>query len=366
MKSLLGFLIGLFCALMIVLVAGENPLHILSILVKSSFGSRYDLGLTLFYMTSLVFTGLSVTTAFKSGLFNIGAEGQLNFSAIAMVIFATTYPGLSFPGSLASIFLVGILAGAVWGAIPGVLKAYRGSHEVIVTMMLNFVSAGISSYFISAHLQNPDSQNPESALIADSFRTNSFDFINKIFPESPVNIFFLVSIIAAIGMHLFFRTTALGYEMISVGENPSAAERAAISSKKFVILSLVLSGVLASGAGMNEVIGYSGQYKIGFSPEFGFMGIAVALMSNNNPLGIIANAFIMSVFHKGASDLDIETDTITKDFSKVIQAMVLFGIGLQYYINKHELVSMMSFRRWITRNRLKSTKKTSPSESEES
>lgn len=286
-------------------------------------------------MTSLIFTGLSVSTAFKSGLFNIGAEGQLNFSAISMVVFATTYPGVTFPGSLLLILLVGLLAGAIWGAIPGLLKAYRGSHEVIVTMMLNFVSAGISSYFISHQLQNPDSQNPESAVIADTFRTNSFDFLNKLLPESPVNVFFIVAILTAITMYFFFTKSALGFEMIAVGENPSAAERAAISSKKFVVLSLVLSGVLASGAGMNEVIGYSGQYKIGFSPEFGFMGIAVALMSNNHPIGIIANAFIMSVFHKGASDLDIETETITKDFSKIIQAMVLFGVGFQYYLNKH-------------------------------
>lgn len=320
---------------MIVFLAGENPLHILEILVRSSFGSKYDFGLTLFYMTSLIFTGLSVSTAFKSGLFNIGAEGQLNFSAISMVVFATTYPAITFPGGLLMIFLVGILAGALWGAIPGLLKAYRGSHEVIVTMMLNFVSAGISSYFISHHLQNPDSQNPESSVIAEAFRTNSFDFLNQLFPESPVNIFFIVAIVTGVGMHFFFAKSALGYEMIAVGENPWAAERASISSKKFVILSLILSGVLASGAGMNEVIGYSGQYKIGFSPEFGFMGIAVALMSNNHPMGIIANAFIMSVFHKGASDLDIETETITKDFSKIIQAMVLFGVGLQYYLNKY-------------------------------
>jgi ABC-type uncharacterized transport system permease subunit len=139
-----------------------------------------------------------------------------------------------------------------------------------------------------------------------------------------------------------------------VGENPSAAERASISSKKFVVISLVLSGVLASGAGMNEVVGYSGQYKIGFSPEFGFMGIAVALMSNNHPLGIIANAFIMSVFHKGASDLDIETETITKDFSKIIQAMVLFGVGLQYYLNKYG-VSFSFINRFIKKKKLNSS-----------
>lgn len=337
MKSFLGFLLGVFCALLLVFFAGENPLHILGILVKSSFGSKYDFGLTLFYMTSLVFTGLSVSIAFKAGLFNIGAEGQLNFSAIMMVLFATSYPSIPFPLSLLTITIVGLLAGSVWGAIPGFLKAYRGSHEVIVTMMLNFVSAGIASYFISQHLQNPDSQNPESSIVADGFRSNSFDFLNHMFPESPLNIFFLVSLIAALAIYWFFEKSVLGYEMTVVGENAHAAERATISSRKFILLSMMLSGLLASGAALNEVVGYSGQYKVGFSPEFGFMGIAVALMSNNNPLGIIANAFVMAIFHKGASDLDIETETITKDFSKVIQAMVLFGVGMQYYINKYDI-----------------------------
>ncbi len=335
MKSFFGFLIGLFCALLLVFIAGENPLHILDILVKSSFGSRYDFGLTLFYMTSLVFTGLSVSVAFKSGLFNIGAEGQLNFSAIIMVLFATHFSALPFPVSLIAIVAVGMSAGALWGAIPGLLKAYRGSHEVIVTMMMNFISAGISSYFISQYLQNPDSQNPESSVIADNFRTHSFDFLNQIFPESPINIFFILSILGALLIYWFFKRSVLGYEMIAVGQNLDAAERAAISSRKYLVVSLALSGLLASGASLNEVVGNSGQYKIGFSPEFGFMGIAVALMANNNPIGIIASAFVLAVFHKGASDLDIETETITKDFSKIIQAMVLFGVGLQYYLNRY-------------------------------
>lgn len=352
MKSFLGFLFGLGCALLLVLIAGENPIHILEILIKSSFGSKYDFGLTLFYMTSLIFTGLAVSVAFKAGLFNIGAEGQLNISAIAMIIFATHNAHLVFPANLFGIILVGLLAGWLWGAIPGFLKAYRGSHEVIVTMMLNFIAAGIASYFISHHLQNPDSQNPESAIIADGFRTNSFDFVNKLFPESPINIFFLISLFVAFVIYLFFKKSALGYEMVVVGENPTAAERAAISSKKFIVLSLSLSGLLASGAALNEVVGYSGQYKIGFSPEFGFMGIAVALMSNNNPLAIIVNAFIMSVFHKGAADLDIETETITKDFSKVIQAMVLFGVGLQYYINKYNWTFSLKARLNLWRQKI--------------
>ncbi|NUM57319.1 MAG: ABC transporter permease [Bdellovibrionaceae bacterium] len=329
-----GFFIGLFFALLLTLIVGENPVHIFLIIMKSAFGSAYDLGLTLFYTTSLIFTGLSVAIAFRGGLFNIGAEGQLTMSALGMVGFAYLFPEIPRPFSYVAIFLVGSLCGAVWAFIPGYLKAFRDSHEVIVTMMLNFVAAGISSYVIVNVIPNQQSQNPESFIISDSFRTNHFDFINTLFPDSPANLFLLLAIFTAIMLYLFFEKTLLGYELKVSGENPLAAERAGIPVKKMMIIAMVLSGLFASGSGMNEVMGFSGQFKMGFSPEFGFIGIAVALMSNNNPLGIMVSAFLMGALHKGASDLDFETETITRDFSKILQAMIIFGVGFQYYLNK--------------------------------
>lgn len=334
LKSSLGFIIGLSLALLLTLIVGENPIHILSIILKSSFGSAYDLGLTLFYTTSLIFAGLSVSVAFKGGLFNIGAEGQLSMSALGMVAFAYLFPNIPKPFSYIFIFFAGSLCGILWGMIPGILRAYRESHEVIVTMMMNFLAAGITSYVIVNLIPNPQSQNPESVIIADQYRFNSFDFVNALFPNSPANLFLLLAIISAFILNYFYKKTVLGYELQVSGENPLASERAGISSKKMMILAMSLAGLFASGSGMNEVLGFSGQFKLGFSPDFGFIGIAVALMSNNNPLGIILSAFLMGALHKGSSDLDFETETITRDFSKILQAMIIFGVGLQYYLNK--------------------------------
>lgn len=334
LKSSLGFLIGLSLALLLTLIVGENPFHILSIILKSSFGSPYDLGLTLFYTTSLIFAGLSVSVAFKGGLFNIGAEGQLSMSALGMVVFAALFPNIPKPFSYIFIFIAGSLCGIIWGMIPGLLRAFRESHEVIVTMMMNFIAAGITSYVIVNLIPNPQSQNPESIIIADQYRFNSFDFVNSLFPNSPANLFLLLAILSAFLLNYFYNRTVLGYELQVSGENPQASERAGISSKKMMILAMALAGLFASGSGMNEVLGFSGQFKLGFSPEFGFVGIAVALMSNNNPLGIILSAFLMGALHKGSSDLDFETETITRDFSKILQAMIIFGVGLQYYLNK--------------------------------
>lgn len=335
LKSSLGFFIGLTLALLLTLIVGENPLNILAIILKSSFGSPYDLGLTLFYTTSLIFAGLSVSVAFRGGLFNIGAEGQLAMSALGMVTFAYLFPGIPSPWSYFLIFIVGSFLGTLWGFLPGLLKATRDSHEVIVTMMMNFIAAGVTSYVIVNLIPNPESQNPESLIIADQFRFNSFDFVNALFPNSPANLFLLLAILSAFILHFFYTKTVLGYELQVAGENPMAAERAGINSKKMMILAMSFAGLFASGSGMNEVLGYSGQFKLGFSPEFGFVGIAVALMSNNNPLGIILSAFLMGALHKGSSDLDFETETITRDFSKILQAMIIFGVGFQYYLNKN-------------------------------
>lgn len=334
LKSSLGFLIGLTLALLLTLIVGENPIHILSIILKSSFGSAYDLGLTLFYTTSLIFAGLSVSVAFKGGLFNIGAEGQLSISALGMVVFAYLFPNIPKPFSYVLIFIAGSACGILWGMIPGILRAFRESHEVIVTMMMNFIAAGITSYVIVNLIPNPQSQNPESIIIADHYRFNSFDFVNALFPNSPANLFLLLAIISAFVLNYFYNKTVLGYELQVSGENPLASERAGINSKKMMVLAMALAGLFASGSGMNEVLGFSGQFKMGFSPEFGFVGIAVALMSNNNPLGIILSAFLMGALHKGSSDLDFETETITRDFSKILQAMIIFGVGLQYYLDK--------------------------------
>jgi ABC-type uncharacterized transport system permease subunit len=333
-KSSLGFLIGLTCALLLTLIVGENPFHVFGIIIKSSFGSSYDLGLTLFYTTSLIFTGLSVSIAFKGGLFNIGAEGQLSMAALGMVIFANTFPHIPEPFSYLCIFIVGSSVGILWGIVPGLLKAFRESHEVIVTMMMNFIAAGITSYFIVNVIPNPQSQNPESIVIGNSYRFNQYDFVNKFFPDSPANVFLLLAILSAFTLHFFYKKTALGYELQMAGENNLASERAGISSKQMMILAMAMAGLFASGSGMNEVLGFSGQYKMGFSPEFGFIGIAVALMSNNNPLGIILSAFLMGSLHKGSSDLDFETNTITRDFSKILQAMIILGVGFQYFLNK--------------------------------
>ena len=185
--------LGLALGLGVTRIAGESPWHILQILWKSAFGSGYDFGMTLFYSTPLIFTGLAVAVPFQAGMFNIGAEGQLTLGALAAAAVGAVWPALPWPVAPVLATLAAVLAGTVWGAIPGWLRARRGSHEVINTIMLNFIAAGLASYVTLYLLKNPDSQNPETRQIGAGYMIHQFG----IFGGAPVSLALPLAIMAA-------------------------------------------------------------------------------------------------------------------------------------------------------------------------
>lgn len=332
--SLAGLLVGLCLGLLLAFISGESPLTVLTVIGKSAFGSRYDLGVTLYYSTALTFTGLSVAVAFHAGLFNIGAEGQLVMGTLAAVAGAALFPGL--PAGVAPIFAVlcAILGGGLWGWIPGWLRTRRGSHEVINTIMLNFIAAAISSWFITTKLQNPASQSPETPPVAPAYFLRNWDPFVRWFEDSPVSLAFPFAVIVAVGLWIFLWRTPRGFELRASGENEDAASTAGIDVAKSRQLAMALAGALAGLVALNEVLGGVGKMRLGFSPDFGFIGIAVALLARNNPLGILFTAFLFGALHKGAADLDIETEYVTRDLSLVIQALVIICVSVAVSFRK--------------------------------
>lgn len=330
-KIFLSFLLGLTLALSLTFFAGENPLHIFSILAKSAFGSSYDLGLTLYYTTALAFAGMSVSLAFSAGLFNIGAEGQLLVASLAATLAGIYFPGLASPWAPVFALLCASVAGGLWAFVPGVLKIYRGSHEVIVTMMMNFVASGLCSWVILKKIPNPESQNPESAKIPSAYLFQDFDFIKKVFADSPASLALILAIVTAASLWFIMKYTRWGYEVKITGLNSAAAERAGVPVERRQLQAFCIAGALTAGVAATEILGNAGQFRLGFSPEFGFIGIAVALMARNHPLGILLSAFLMGALHKGASDLDFETNTITRDFSKIMQGVIILFVAVQSY-----------------------------------
>jgi general nucleoside transport system permease protein len=323
LQPLLAVILGLALGLTVTWFAGENPWHVLKILARSAFGSGYDFGMTLFYSTPLVFTGLSVAVAFHAGLFNIGAEGQLTLGALAAAAVGALLPRA--PALLAPILaaLAAVSVGVVWGAIPGWLRARRGSHEVINTIMLNFIAAGLASYVALYLLKNPDSQNPETRPIGPGYLLHQF----ACFGGAPVSAALPLALLTALLVWILLWRTSLGFELRAVGQNEAAARAAGIDSGKLRIIAMCLAGGLAGLVGVGEVLGNAGKFKVGFSPEYGFMGIAVALLGRNQPLGVVAAALLFGALHKGTADLDLETEHVTREVSLVLQALIILCVS---------------------------------------
>jgi ABC-type uncharacterized transport system permease subunit len=324
-QPILAVVLGLALGLGVTAIAGENPWNVLKILVRGAFGTRNDLGMTLVYATPLIFTGLSVAVAFHAGLFNIGAEGQLVMGALAAAAVGAVWPGMSAFIAPVLAGLAAILAGALWGAIPGWLRAKRGSHEVINTIMFNFIAAGLASYVTLNLLQNPDSQNPETRHVGAGYLLPQFGF----FSGAPVSAALLLALAAAVLVWVLLWRTALGFEIRAVGQSESAARSSGTDTAAVKIIAMTLAGGLAGMVGVGEVLGNSGNFRLGFSAEYGFLGIAVALLGRNQPLGIVAAALLFGALHKGAAALDMDTEHVTKELSLILQALVILSVSAE-------------------------------------
>jgi simple sugar transport system permease protein len=317
--SVAALVTGLLLGLCIAWIAGENPVRVGGILFKGAFGSSYDFGMTLFYATPLILTGLAVAVAAHAGLFNVGAEGQLTLGCLAAAAAGTIpLPPLVAP-LVAGAAAFG--AGAVWGFVPGYLKSRRGAHEVITTILLNFIASAMASYTVLHWLQNPDSQNPESAPILPQFRIPLFPWADG----APAGWAIVLAVMTALCCWFALRRTNAGYEVRAVGGNPEASRLAGISPASIHLKVMTVSGGIAGLVALAEVLGNAGKYRVGFSADYGFTGIAVALLARNNPLAVIPAAFAFAALHKGATELDIETEHITRELAAVLQGVIILA-----------------------------------------
>jgi simple sugar transport system permease protein len=258
-------------------------------------------------------------------LFNIGAEGQLTLGALAAAAVGALWPGVPWPVAPALATCAAILAGTIWGAIPGWLRAKRGSHEVINTIMLNFIAAGLASYVTLYLLKNPDSQNPETRPIGAGYHILQFGVFNG----APVSMALPLAFLVAALVSVLLWRTVMGYEMRAVGQSEPAARAAGINPGRMRIIALSAAGGLAGLVGVGEVLGNAGKFRLGFSPEYGFIGIAVALLGRNRPSGVVTAALLFGALHKGTADLDLETEHVTRELSLVLQALIILSVSAE-------------------------------------
>ena len=304
-------------------VSGANPLKAYGALIEGSFGSMKAFGRTLAKATPLIFSGLAVAFAFKAGLFNIGAQGQLLFGALVSATVGFMVEGLP-PILHASLALfAGAAAGGLFAAIPGALKAYTGAHEVITTIMLNYVAINITDYFADGPLKDTGivARTPE---ILDSARIPTIG-------EIPVG-FFLAILAAVIIWWLLWHTT-IGFEIRTVGLSPHAAKYAGMRVAFTVILTMVISGLLAGVGGAIETQGIVGRYQPGFNTGLGFDGITIALLGKTHPFGIIPAALLIGAMKAGASTMQFNAG-VAKEITDVIQALMLFFVTADMIVRK--------------------------------
>jgi len=314
----------------IVLALGHNPFHIASVMLRGSVGSLRSFANTLEEATPLIYTGLCVAVGMKCGLFNIGGEGQLVLGAFASAWLGVKVAGLNPVAHVTLCILVAGLAGAVWALVAGVLKARLGSHEVINTIMLNYVAFILTNYLVNVPYFKKPGQIPQTE---DVLATALLPRMTFIYEYTRLNAGFLIAIAAVILVYVLLERTKFGYEIKTVGYNPLASKASGISVARSIVIAMGASGFLAGLAGAERVLGVHNHFVSPFPFGYGFAGIAVALLGRNNPFGVLAAAIFFGALSGGGAQVDMET-RVPRELVTVIQAIVIIFVACEYLVRK--------------------------------
>jgi simple sugar transport system permease protein len=312
---------------------GQDPLAIYALLFREAFGTGYGLGQTLFRATPLLFTGLAVALAFRAGLFNIGVEGQMYLGGFAAALAGAYLP---LPGPLLAIVavLAAALAGGAWGAVPGLLKARFGAHEVINTIMLNFIAFAFVSWAGHGLFELA---TVRTRTIHDGAFLPRLDGLLAPMRGAPVNLSLVLGLLLAAAVGLLLFRTRRGYELRVVGLSAPAAEYGGVAVGSAQVLAMALSGALAGIGGTNFVLGYKHYFEMGFTGGAGFMGIAVALLGRNHPAGVLVAALFFGALSYGGL---VVNQQVPRELVEVLEALVIL-----FAISARPLLERLA-RRW--------------------
>ncbi|NBJ68334.1 MULTISPECIES: ABC transporter permease [Clostridia] len=319
--------IGLLAGALIMLSFGYNPIQGYIALFKGAFGDLYFFGETIRQTTPYILTGLAIAFAFRVGLFNIGAEGQVIVGWLAAVWIGSTVDApiyIHLPLAL----LAAAIAGALWGFIPGLLKAGLGVHEVIVTIMLNYVAL----YSSNAIIRNVLTENADKTDMIAPTASLASEWLENLTYFSRMHYGIFIALVAALVMWFMIERTKLGFELKSVGYNKHASKYAGMSVKRNIILAMLISGLFAGLAGSMEGLGTYGNMTVssGFS-NIGFDGIAVALLGANNAFGVVLAAFLFGALKVGALNMPTQAG-VPNELVDIIIALIIFFVASSYLI----------------------------------
>lgn len=313
---------------LVILIIGESPIEAVKLMFYGAFGYGEGFGYTLYYTTNFIFTGLAVAVAFKAGLFNIGAEGQAYVAGLGVIIIGLWLEDLHWLIVFPVALIAGVAFGALWAAIPGYLLAKRGSHEVINTIMFNFIASAFMIYMLNNVFRPKGSMSPESRTMAEPGRLPQLrEYWPDFFGQAPLNISFILALVVLVAFWVLVWRTRLGYALRTRGANKIAATYAGMSNFKLAIIVMSISGGLAGMVAVNEILGVQNRLVLDFVAGYGFVGIAVSLMGRSHPIGVLLAALLFGFLYQGGSELAFEMPKVSRDMIVVIQALVILFTG---------------------------------------
>ncbi len=320
--ALVSVFLGLLAGAIFMAVTGHNPLEGYKFLFRGGLMNIERIGNTLATATPLIFTGLAVAFAFNTGLFNIGASGQMLFGGLCATAVGLTLV-LPKPLLLLLMMVAAVLGGALWGFVPGFLKARFNVHEVVATIMMNWIAYWVIYYTVPAHfkglfLETESRKIPEEASLKVPWLTELFD-------GSYINLGLFIGLVAVLVVAVILNRTVLGYELKAAGFNRYASEYAGMNVQRNIILSMTIAGALAGLGGATLYVGYASNIQIGVLPVQGFDGIAVSLLGSNTPIGVLGAAFFFGILHSGKGFMNAMTEIPPEIGDTIIATIIYFA-----------------------------------------
>jgi simple sugar transport system permease protein len=323
----LNLVLAMIVSGIVIAAIGQNPFDAIRIMAYGAFGYGEGIGFTLHFATDFIFTGLAVAVAAHAGLFNIGGEGQAYLAGLGAIAVGLLLDHTSWLLVLPLAIVASAAIGGVWALIPGYLQAKRGSHVVITTIMFNFIASAIMAYLLVYVLKPMGVQEPSTANVVAAGKIPQLRQFFPFFGEAPLNMTIVFAILALIFVYVLLWRTKFGFALRTMGHNPSASLYAGISNSKMTMIVMTISGALAGMVAVNEVLGVQARVVIDITAGYGFVGIAVALMGRNHPIGIALAAILFGALYQGGLELQFEMPAITRDMIVVIQALGIMFTG---------------------------------------
>lgn len=335
LAPIIAVLLALAAGAVLLLILGADPIKAYGVMIDGAFGTRASLFRTLTRATPLMIIAVGICIAFRGGVINIGAEGQVFVGAIAATAFSIAFGAALQPELSAALTLViGFLGGAVWGAIPGFLKARFEVNEILSTVMMNEIATQLLIFLLSGPMIDP-AQIKAGTRIPQSAQIPQASWLARLAPPSQLHIGLFIGIIMSVLVYVLMWRTTIGYRIRAVGQNQDASRYAGISVPRYLMLALVLSGGLAGLAGAIELTGITHRVVEGFAVGYGFSGIVVALFGRLHPIGAIPSAFLFGALLVGADKMQRTMQVPSATVTALQGLIVIFVVGSDFFIRRY-------------------------------